>query len=208
MFYAAFPTVMVSNFNSHNNKKNWITKKLKTLCHLKRELYLLTRNSNNMNLLNYYKALLSKNTIEAKNYYNNNLIQHSKSKIATTWKIIKTVIGKIYTRDNITKMDVNGIMTCNPQIISNAMNPYFLSIADSIVNGISNMNYNTITNSPVDYLLKTFIKPFPKIKYNNITGKEIDKIIKSLKSSNSSSYDEISVKILKIKQQLYKSSFE
>jgi hypothetical protein len=141
---------------------------------------------------------LSKNIAESKKDYNNNLIRHSKNKIAIIWKIIKSETGKTYIRDSTTKMDVNGTMTCNPQITSDSMNQYFLSIADNIVHGISTVTYNTAINSPVDYLLQTFIKPFPAIKYNNIMRHEIEKIIKSLKSSNSCSYDEISVKILKL----------
>jgi hypothetical protein len=88
-------------------------------------------------------------------------------------------------------------MTCNPQIISNAMNQHFLSVAGNIVNGLSSISNNT-TNSPVDYLFQTFVKPFPTIKYNDITRHDIENTIKFLKLSNSSSYDEISVKILKL----------
>jgi hypothetical protein len=100
--------------------------------------------------------------------------------------------------DSIIEMDVNGTVTCNPQIIADAMNQYFLSIGNNIVNGMSNINYNITINCPLDYLLHTFVKPFPVVKYNNIMTHEIEKIIKSLKLSNSCSYDEISVKILKL----------
>jgi hypothetical protein len=52
---AAFPTVMVHNFLDHEKKKNWVTKAIKIQCNLKRDLYLLSRNSNNLNLKDYYK---------------------------------------------------------------------------------------------------------------------------------------------------------
>jgi hypothetical protein len=55
IFYTTFPTAVISKVKSNNNKKNWITNKLRTQCYIKRDLYLLTRNSNNMDLLNYYK---------------------------------------------------------------------------------------------------------------------------------------------------------
>jgi hypothetical protein len=54
IFYAAFPTAVISKVKSNNNNKNWITNKLRTQCHLKRDFYLLIRNNNNMDLLNYY----------------------------------------------------------------------------------------------------------------------------------------------------------
>jgi hypothetical protein len=41
--------------------------------------------------------------------------------------------------------------------------------------------------------------PLPKIKFNYTSTNEIEKIIKSLKSNNSNGYDDISIKILKIR---------
>jgi hypothetical protein len=64
---------------------------------------------------------------------------------------------------------------------------------------------STKIGPPTDYLFLTFVKPFPPIKYNNTTRHEIEKIIKSLKFSNSCRYNEISVKILKLSCS-YKSS--
>jgi hypothetical protein len=87
-----------------------------------------------MDLLNYYKIytkVLSKKIMDGKKDYYNNLIMHSNNKIATTWKIIKKERGKTCTRDNITKMDVNGTTTCNPQIICDAINQYFLSVGNN-----------------------------------------------------------------------------
>jgi hypothetical protein len=40
--------------------------------------------------------------------------------------------------------------------------------------------------------------PFPNINFNKIITKEIEKVISSLRSKNSSGYDEISMKTLKI----------
>jgi hypothetical protein len=187
IFYAAFATV-VSKFNSFVNKKNWITKKLETQCHLKRDLYLLARNSSNTNAINCCKAYckrLSKNIAKAKKDYYNNLFINSKNKIATTWKIINSETGKTYIRDNITEIDINGTMTCNPQIISCAMNQHFLSIAVNTVNGIYSISNNTTTNSLIDYLFQAFVKPFPTVTYKNITRHEIENKIRCLKLSNS-----------------------
>ena len=91
-------------------------------------MYLLVRNNNNIDLLNYYKRYtkeLSKKIREAKKEYYNTMIKQSKNKIVTTWKIIKVEKGKTCTKDNIIKMEVNGSVTCNPQIIAHVMNQYF-----------------------------------------------------------------------------------
>jgi hypothetical protein len=52
-------------------------------------------------------------------------------------------------------------------------------------------------NNFADYLRLTCNEPFPNIKYQYTSTKEIEKIISSLKSKNSYGYNEISVNILK-----------
>jgi hypothetical protein len=48
------------------------------------------------------------------------------------------------------------------------------------------------------YLSQAFPTPFPEIKFNPSSAKEIENLIKSLKPKNSNGYDNISVNILKI----------
>lgn len=124
-----------------------------------------------MELLHYYKIytkVLSKKITDAKKDHYNNLIMHSNNKIATTWKIIKTERGKTWPRDNATKMDVNGTTTCNPQIISDAINQYFLSVGNNNLISMTNTNYNTVITSPLDYLLETFLYGF-SLEFNITT---------------------------------------
>jgi len=45
---------------------------------------------------------------------------------------------------------------------------------------------------------KAYNKPYPSMEYKCTTTREIERIIKSLKTKNSYGYDEISTKILKI----------
>jgi hypothetical protein len=54
-----------------------------------------------------------------------------------------------------------------------------------------------MNNNFADYLHLSCNEPFPNIKYQYTSTKEIEKIISSLKSKNSYGYDEISVNILK-----------
>jgi hypothetical protein len=64
-------------------------------------------------------------------------------------------------------------------------------ISDAITNKVT-----TLTKTKI-LLSKLFHKPFPSIKFNNTSTKETEKIINSLKTKESSGYDEISTKILK-----------
>jgi hypothetical protein len=48
------------------------------------------------------------------------------------------------------------------------------------------------------YLLQSFTTPFPNMNLKFVSAKEVEKIIKSLKTKNSSGYDGISTKLLKM----------
>jgi Notch-like protein len=202
IFHASFPIKKISN---NNKSKGWITPAIKTQCYLKRDLYILSRNSNDIKLKNYYKSyckLVSKNITEAKRLYYNRGITSSNNKITTTWKIINSETGRTCANEGITGMNIHGSLIENPQVISDSLNNHSLSIADKIMNKSPNrFSSNTSTNSPLEYLVNVFKTPFPNIKYNNISRQEIETIIKSLKLSNSHGYDESSVKILKVSSQ-------
>lgn len=80
------------------------------------------------------------------------------------------------------------------------LNKYFLSAAEN--SNVKNKQNNTNTShfpntTPTPYLLQAFMNPFPNIKLNFLSTKEVENIIKSLKLKNSYGYDEISTKVLK-----------
>ena len=63
---------------------------------------------------------------------------------------------------------------------------------------MNNENLTSETIDPLKYLHSTFIQPCMHIKLKHTTSKEIDEIIKLLKTKESHGYDEISTKILKV----------
>jgi hypothetical protein len=90
---------------------------------------------------------------------------------------------------------------CNTvKINPNAFNSHFLNTADNIIQKISaQITSNTDNKSNYkNYLNLTAKGPFHNIDFNKITTKEIEKVLSSLSSKNSSGYDEISMKTLKI----------
>jgi hypothetical protein len=65
----------------------------KTSCNHKRQLYLLCKDSNDINLIKFYKQyckILSRVITEAKSAKYNNKIINSTNKMKTTWNIIKS----------------------------------------------------------------------------------------------------------------------
>ena len=57
---------------------------------------------------------------------------------------------------------------------------------------------NLDNNTPFHFLTQSFKQPFPNIKFKSVTTLEIEKITKLLKLKNSSGYDGISTKLIKI----------
>ena len=121
------------------------------------------------------------------------------NKNKTTWNIVNLETNKTGNAEKINTLNIdrNSISDC--QEIANAFNEYFLTTAKSIntkQNELSSHNLDSTT--PLHYLTQSFKNPFPDINLKSISTKEIENIIKSLKPKNSSGYDGISTKLIKI----------
>ena len=86
----------------------------------------------------------------------------------------------------------------NQQSIANSFNNYFLTVADKISSNIKNDKTSLNCNNPIHCLHKKFKLLCSNMKLKYTTPKEIENMIKSLKSGNPHEYDGIPVKILKI----------
>jgi hypothetical protein len=120
IFYTNFPPCKIIK---RSNNNSWITPGIIISCTYKRCLYLLTRDSDDVILKNYYKQYCKTLTSvikEAKRYMYNNRIIDSTSKMKTTWYIIKAETNRLKRPANTT---IN-----NYQNSPEAFNKYFLSI--------------------------------------------------------------------------------
>jgi len=110
----------------------------------------------------------------------------------TTWNIIKAETNGL--KGPITA-NIN-----NNQNSPKAFNKYFLSVTENILQDVrcTNKQDPNINKNPNYYLLNLIQKSFLSIKFKNTSSKEIEKMINSLKIKESSGYDDISTKLLKI----------
>jgi hypothetical protein len=183
-----------------NDDNNWITPGIRISHRHKRELYLLYRNNNDINVKSYYKSycrILSSVINAAKRLYYDGLITNSKNKIKTTWNIVKSVTGKKFENKSPRSVCINGALTENHQVTADSFQSHFLWTADEVVSNINN-NEDTNDINCSDYLYRALKSPYPNTIFDHTMTKKVDNIIKSLKLKNSCGYDEISVKILKI----------
>jgi hypothetical protein len=151
----------------------WITMGIKTSCNHKRQLYLLSKESNDINQIKYYKEyfkILARVIIETKRSKYNNQIINSTNKLKTTWSIINSETNRL-----------NGHTVSNYENSPDTFNDHFLSIAEQIIQSIrhSDTEYTNDNKNPMHYLSKISPNPFPNIKCNNTSTKEIERIFKS-----------------------------
>ena len=124
----------------------------------------------------------------------------SQNKTKTTWNIVKSETrkkkkGKI----DITSLNVNGRIIHNQQTTADSFNKYFSNVAEKLIEtkymDKMNLTHNVTT---LDKAIRNSSKQlYPIIQFKHTSSKETEKIIKSLKTTNSQGFDEISAKILK-----------
>ena len=113
----------------------------------------------------------------------------------TTLNIIRKETSKLTNQNNIKSLRIGDHVVYNQITIANELNNYFLNTARSISNKRINEKEEA---SPLQNLFKCFTQPFKDISWPYTSAKEINKIIDSLKDKNSSGYDKISTKVIKI----------
>ena len=101
-------------------------------------------------------------------------------------------------KEDITSLNINGILIQNQQTLANSFNNYFSNVAENLIEANHIDKMNLIQNgTTLDHALRNCKQVYPSIKFRHTSTKEIEMIIKTLKTTNAQGYDEISVKILK-----------
>ena len=196
IFNTSFPYTVVNN--AYNNKP-WLTSGIKISCATKRKLYLCLKKNSDQTYREYYKLychILSKVIVLAKKLYYNNLIDRSNNKQKTTWNVVRKITNNRNIRNNVSFMKSNNKQPCKQTNIANAFNSYFVSIAESLINNNTDNSQDCI--NPLTYLDQNFNCPIIPLNLKKTTTHEIGKIIHDIKTKDSSGYDEISTRILKI----------
>jgi hypothetical protein len=163
------------------------------------------KKNNNPVLKKYFKdycQIFSKVIKEAKRMEYDRRILNSFNVMRTSWKLMNKEVGKDQKIHGSQSLNINGMSTTNHQIIANAFNKHFTTIPTMISQNIIASNCSTKTsvnnqNNLSFSLNNVFQTSFPSIKYHCTTTKEIENIIRSLKSSNSCGYVEVPMKLLK-----------
>jgi hypothetical protein len=128
---------------------------------------------------------------EAKRYYFSKQIVNSNNKMQTIWDITRLLTGIRIRNDDVNQLNTHNNSNHDFQTMPDFINNFFLSITRKN-HYVSDKNDNFAA-----YLNLTYNEPYPNMKYQYTSTKEIKKIISTLKSKNSHGYDDVSVNILK-----------
>ena len=173
------------------------TEHIRNSCTNKRNLFKIYRSTNDPNFKKYYRnycKLLTTVITAAKQKYFDSLILKSNNKSLATWNIVNSLTNNNGTINNNSNIKENNN---NSLIIANAFNTYFSSAVKNVINSTSK-NKTRSPNDPLTYLKRIFKKLIPSLSLPSTTTHEIHKIIQSLKTKDSSGYDEVSIRVLKI----------
>lgn len=187
LFNLCFPILNVRVYNKQIKNK-WLTNGLKKCCIKKRQLYFKyhAENSNKrQNKQKYvtYSKVLKKCICMSQQLNNIIYINKSKNKGKATWNVIKHNLNMNTNLTEIKNIKSNGEVCDNRLRMCNIFNEHFTSRSHVKTNiNIHNQYIRTVNNS-------IFLSPLDQY--------DVVKIIKSLKDTNSTGYDEIPTKLLK-----------
>jgi hypothetical protein len=91
--------------------ENWITSGILTSSKRKRELFIASRNDNNLDLINHYKRysrILSVVIKEAKKLHYTDKIKKSLNKNKTIWDILNLETSKAGNTEKINNLNIDG----------------------------------------------------------------------------------------------------
>jgi exonuclease III len=181
-------------------KPQWITGGIIISCQRKKELYILNKYTHDQEIKKHYKiycAILKKVIHTAKRLYYKQFVEKSKNKTKATWYIINTEKGITKQKSVLKKISYENRSIINHAEIADLLNTYFISMADQTrINNIKDTQ--PFMENSMQYLKSNYKKQFATITWEYVSTWEIEKIIKSLKSSNSAGYDEINTRLLKL----------
>ena len=134
---------------------------------------------------------MSKVINSTKKSYINNVSLNSRNKMRATWKIINKEKGKTPPDMQYPQIIYEDKIITNQKTIAELFNTYFLSTACKIY-AANNKHTKSNRGNSINYLFNYYDTPFPKIKWQYASTYETEKIIMSLKTTNTTGYDEIS----------------
>lgn len=176
----------------YKNRKSWLTHALKVSIKHKNRLYFMSKKYPTLeNSENYkqYKKILNKLLKETEKQHYDNLFSANKKNIKKSWSVIKEIINKKSSNSQPDKLEVNNQTTSDTKQIVAKFNQYFTNIGPTLASKIPSSNCD-----PLTYIKHSNPK---SIYLTNVNTKEVETLIKNLKTHSTPGWDEVPSSLLK-----------
>ena len=176
--------------NCKTSKLKWVTKGLKKSSKAKRMLrYKYYRNKTNENKITFkkYSTVLKKCINDLQTLNNLKHISNSNNKCKAVWDIVKRNMGNEVSREYIDKIVDSKFTATSGSDIANLFNNHFIDIVENNSSINNNTSHDNFKSNIINHSI--FLEPTNEI--------EIYNIIKSLKNTRSSGYDNLTTKLIK-----------
>ena len=187
-----FPLVNVK-INQISDSKPWISKTLLNSVKKKNNLYknyLKTKSEAQLSKYKIYKNKLQLIIRNAEKQYYSDKITECRGNMSKTWKVLNNIIvGKKQKQRKISKIEINGNLTEDSEIVADHFNNYFANVGSDLAKKIPNCVEN-----PIDYLKG---RQADSMFFTPTTQFEIIDIISNLKNTNSVGHDNIPFRVIK-----------
>ena len=173
------------------NRQPWVTKGISRSITKRNQLYkraLKSKCSKQLDKYKKYRNILTSLIRLSRRLYYSNKLEENKQSSTLLWSTVNDIIGEKQVKHTDTFTIIDGQQLSDPAIISSTFNSYFTNIGPKLAS-----NIETGAAHFTDYLPQTCEK---SLFLNPTNSHEIIEIVRNLKNSKSSAYDEICVNLL------------
>ena len=146
-----FPLVNVK-INQISDSKPWISKTLLNSVKKKNNLYknyLKTKSEAQLSKYKIYKNKLQLIIRNAEKQYYSDKITECRGNMSKTWKVLNNIIvGKKQKQRKISKIEINGNLTEDSEIVADHFNNYFANVGSDL----AKKKIPNCVENPIDYL--------------------------------------------------------
>lgn len=164
----------------YKNRLHWLTEDLKRSIKRKNALYckfLKSKSSPDKEVYSDYKRSLRAALRRAEKAHYDQLFAQYKNNLKKSWGVIKEIICKKQTVSNTPlSINVEGIETSDPSVISQAFNKYFVNVGPSLAQSIPTSHIAPTSYIETSIPTSMYVRP--------VTELEISNLIRDLKNSS------------------------
>ena len=169
-FDQCFP--LVKTKVTYRNKLPWLTEALKISIKTKNRLYrksMQTKLETDFKTYRDYKSKLRACLRRAERLHYDHLFAQHRNNLRKSWAVIKDLIHrKKRENDQNFSLEINGVETTDPSIISNTFNKYFVNVGPLLAESIP-----PSTSNPIDYIrspsvASMYARPVSELEVLNI----------------------------------------